>query len=248
MQPPRRAPVELRRDLPQHLEIGRGLELAGGDERLRADLIERVLELGRAVGGVDVDENEPDAGGRKLRNQPLGPVRGPDPDPVPPVEAEAEEPGREPVHPPGELLVGPALARGAEDGRGASAVAAHDLREEGGDGRVDERAGGRPPYVGEAVHRGDAPLPRPGRHLTRLPPRATARFRDPCPAILRLRPTMHESADGSAPVSREHGRPARGVRPARDSPGGRTIPSPGTPRSRHNRRQSSACSKAAAAR
>ena len=170
------AAVELRRDLPQHLEIGRGLELAGGDERLRANLVESVPELRGAVGGVDVDENEADAGGRELRDQPLGPVRGPDPDPVPPIEAKAEETGREPVHPAGELRVGPALPGGPEDGGGAAAMTADDLREEGGDGRVDERPVGRPLDVGEAVHWRDAPLaPRPGRHLTRHCPRRAER-------------------------------------------------------------------------
>ena len=193
LQAPRRAAVQLRCDLPQHLEIGGGLELAGGDERLRADLVQGVLELRRAIGGIDVDENEPDAGGRELRDQPLGPVRSPDPDPVPLVEAETQEPGRESVYPAGELFIGPALPGGTEDGRRAFPVAAHDLREEGGDGRVDERPVDRPPDVREAVHRDDAPRPRPGRHFNHFPLR---------------------------------------------------TPSP----SRHSRRQSSACSKAAAAR
>ncbi|MCY4469870.1 MAG: hypothetical protein OXC08_14240, partial [Thiotrichales bacterium] len=59
--------------------------------------------------------------------------------------------------PPRELLVGPAFAGGPEHRRGALAVPAHDLGEERGKGRVDERAVGGSPDVGEAVDGCDSP-------------------------------------------------------------------------------------------
>ena len=158
------APIELRSELPDHLDVGGGLELPCGDERLRADPIQGVFELRGPVGGIDVDEDQPDARGGELGDQPLGPVRRPDSDPVSLVQTEAQESGREPVHPPRELLVGPAFAGGAEHRRGAFAVAAHDLGEERGKGRVDERSGGGPLDVGEAVDGGDAAASRSRFH------------------------------------------------------------------------------------
>ena len=118
-QAPGPATIELRGKLPDHLDIGGSLELPRGDERLRADAVEGVFKLRGPIGGVDVDEDQPDARGRELGDEPLGPVRRPDADPVSLVQTEAQESRREPVHPPRELLVSPALAGGPEHRRGA---------------------------------------------------------------------------------------------------------------------------------
>ena len=166
------AMIELRGELPDHLDIGGSLELPGRDECLRADPVEGVLELRAAIGGIDVDENQPDARGGELGDQPLGTVRCPDADPVSLVQTEVQESGGETIHSPRELLVGPALAARPEHRRAAPAVTAHDLGEERRDGRVDERAGGGALDVGEAVDGGDAPASRSRlrAHLSRQSP------------------------------------------------------------------------------
>ena len=156
--------IELRSELPDHLDIGGGLELPRGDERLRADPVQRILELRGPIGRIDVDEDQPDARRRELGDQPLRPVRRPDSDPVSLVQTEAQQPGREPVHPPRELLVGPALAGGPEHRDGAPAVTVHRFGEECGDGGLDERPVGGPPDVGEAVDGNDAATSRSRLH------------------------------------------------------------------------------------
>ena len=156
-QPAGPAPIELRGELPDHLDVGGGLELPCGDERLRADSVEGVFELRGPIRGVDVDEDQPDARGGELGDHPLGPVRRPDSDPVSLVQAETQESGRETVHPPSELLVGPALAGGAEHRGGARTVTLHRFGEERGKGRLDKRPVGGSPDMGQAVDGGDAP-------------------------------------------------------------------------------------------
>ena len=44
----RRRVAEFRRQLAQHADIVRGLELLGEDQRLAADLVKRVFELGES--------------------------------------------------------------------------------------------------------------------------------------------------------------------------------------------------------
>ena len=81
--------VELRRQLAQHAEIVAGLERVGRDQRLAADLVQRVFQLGEPVGRVDVDQDQPGLRGGELRQHPFGVVRRPDADPVAGLRARA---------------------------------------------------------------------------------------------------------------------------------------------------------------
>ena len=87
-----RAAVDLRRELAQHADIVAGLERVGGDQRLAADLVERVVEFGQPVRRVDVDEDEAGLGGGELRDHPFGIVRRPDADAVAGRKPEREQP------------------------------------------------------------------------------------------------------------------------------------------------------------
>ena len=83
--------MDLGRDLAEHAEIVAALEAARHDERAAADLGERVLELGRAIRRIDVDQDEADPRRRELGDEPLVPVRRPDADAVAAPQAEREQ-------------------------------------------------------------------------------------------------------------------------------------------------------------
>ena len=80
---------KLGRELAQHADIVRGLEALGEDQRLAADLVERVFELGDPIGRIDVDQNEPGLGGGELGEHPLAVVGRPDADAVAGIAARA---------------------------------------------------------------------------------------------------------------------------------------------------------------
>ena len=82
----RRCRGEFRRQVGQHGDIVRRLELAGGDEGLGLHLVEGVFELVAAVGRVDVDQDEADARRGELGDQPRRLVGRPDADAVALVE------------------------------------------------------------------------------------------------------------------------------------------------------------------
>ena len=74
-----------------HRGVVRGLERRRRDQRAAAGLAQRVLQLGRAVGGVDVDQHDPGLRGRVLDEHPLGAVGAPDPQPVAGRQAVGEQ-------------------------------------------------------------------------------------------------------------------------------------------------------------
>jgi hypothetical protein len=80
-------------ELPEHRHVIARLERLRSHESLAADLVERVVELGNAVGGVDVDEHEPDACRCKLADGPFPAIRRPDAETVPRLEPDREQPG-----------------------------------------------------------------------------------------------------------------------------------------------------------
>ena len=82
---------EVRADLGDHGGVVRRLERRRRDEHRRPRLPEHVLDLGRPVRRVDVDEDRADLGGGVLHDRPLGAVRRPDADPVAALDAEREE-------------------------------------------------------------------------------------------------------------------------------------------------------------
>ncbi len=99
--------AEFGRKLAQHADIVRGLEALGEDERLAADFVQRIFELGDAIGRIDVDEDEARFGGGELGEHPFAVVGRPDADAVAGLEPERQQPGSEPV----DLLVQFAVAQ-----------------------------------------------------------------------------------------------------------------------------------------
>ena len=93
----RRRTGQFGRELAQHADIVRGLETLGQDQRLAADLVERVFKLGDAIGRIDVDQDEPGLGGGELGEHPFAVVRRPDADAVARLQPERQQPGGEPV-------------------------------------------------------------------------------------------------------------------------------------------------------
>jgi hypothetical protein len=59
-----------------------GLEALDEHERLAPHVVECELELGGAVGRIEVDQDESRFGARELRQGPLGAVGGPDADAI----------------------------------------------------------------------------------------------------------------------------------------------------------------------
>ena len=81
--------------LVDHRDVVARLERRRGHEHAAPRLLQRVLELVRAIGRVDVDQDHADLGRRVLDQRPLGAVRRPDAEPVALAQAgRASAPGR----------------------------------------------------------------------------------------------------------------------------------------------------------
>ena len=98
-------PVEVVAHVVDHLHVVGGLERGRGDQHPAAGLAQDVLELGRPVGRVDVDQDDPGLGRRVLDERPLGAVRAPDPDAVAGLDPGGDERARRAVHGLAELRV-----------------------------------------------------------------------------------------------------------------------------------------------
>ena len=108
-------------------EIVAGLEPRRGDQRDAADLVQRVFELGEAIGRVDVDQDQPGLGGRELGDDPFGVVRRPDADALAAASARARAARRRTHRPRSlQLAVGPADLLMPHDQRVAVAKAFDD--------------------------------------------------------------------------------------------------------------------------
>ena len=94
----RRRMAKLGRELAQHADIVRRLELLGENERFAADFVERVFELGNAIGRIDIDQDQAGFGGGELREHPFAGVGRPDADAVAGLEAERQQSGGEPIN------------------------------------------------------------------------------------------------------------------------------------------------------
>ena len=148
----------VRRELAQHRQVVRRLEARGADQRPDAREVQRVFELARAVGGVDGDEDRADPGGGELGEQPLGPVRRPDPDPLAADDAEPSQAVGQRVDPRRELGVAPALdacraalGREEEERRGMRRQTLGARREQARHGVARQRLVGRAGHGGEIV-------------------------------------------------------------------------------------------------
>ena len=152
-EPARLAGFEFRGQLAKHVDIARRLEGFRRDKRPAPDGIQRVFELERPVGGVDIDQDRAEAGGGELGQDPFEPVGRPDADTVALAEAEREQPGGERVHLPVELLIGqrPALLR--QHDRPPRAMAGNRLAKRLRNGLVSERRRRLARDMGQAVPR-----------------------------------------------------------------------------------------------
>ena len=115
LQRSRRATGQLGRQALQHLQVFGTFELLGGDDGTAARKIERVFQLGHAVGRVDVDQHQPGARRGKLRHQPLGAVGRPDAYAVAHAQAQGNKARRQRIDLGLELLPAPAHALLAKD-------------------------------------------------------------------------------------------------------------------------------------
>ena len=88
-----RAVVELGRERAQHVDIIARLVAAGEHQRLAADLVERVFELGGAIGRIDVDQDGADARSTELHVEPFGAIGRPDADAIAAADAQREQAG-----------------------------------------------------------------------------------------------------------------------------------------------------------
>ena len=112
-----------------HADIVAGLEARRGDQRLAADLVQRVFDLGQAVGGVDVDQDQPGLGGGVLGDDPLGVVRRPDADAIAGLQPKGDKAGGEGIDVRRQFRPCPVDALLADDQAGTVA--------EAGDGAVE---------------------------------------------------------------------------------------------------------------
>ena len=136
------AAVDFRRQLAQHADIVAGLERIRGDQRLAADLVERIVELGESIGRIDVDQDQSGLGGGELRDHPLGIVRRPDADAVAGVEPERQQSRGKGVDLGFQLAIAPAHALLAGDERVAVRPSRCHLVEMHAEGFADQRHAG----------------------------------------------------------------------------------------------------------
>ncbi|MNV11323.1 hypothetical protein D3C71_1018840 [compost metagenome] len=127
-----------RAQLAQHAQVVAGLELRHRHQRLAADLVERVLELRGAVGGVDVHEDQADLGGGDLHQHPGHVVVRPDAHAVAGHEPQAQQRAGQLVRRGLQFAVGEALAFVAADEGFAFRLLLDHVVEEVADGLLDE--------------------------------------------------------------------------------------------------------------
>ena len=131
--------AELRRKLAQHADIVRGLEALGENQRLAAHFVERVFQLDRAIGRIDIDQNEPGLGRGKLSEHPFGIVGRPDADAVAGLKPERQQPSGELVDLAAQFAVGEPHFLVAHDQRWPVRMFVADRVEELADGLADQR-------------------------------------------------------------------------------------------------------------
>jgi hypothetical protein len=139
----------------EHRHIVGLAEAAGHHQHAHARLAQRVLELGRLVGGVDRHQDPADARGRELRHDPLVTIRSPDPDAVTLAHAVRHERARGRVHLPPQLAIGRPVALVGHHERLAFAEALDRPAQVLADRLLQQRDVARPARVGHVCRRGD---------------------------------------------------------------------------------------------
>ncbi|OIQ64559.1 hypothetical protein GALL_538910 [mine drainage metagenome] len=92
-----RLAARLGRQLAQHRQVVAGLERGHRHQRLAADLVQRVFDLGGAIRRIDVDQDDADLGGGQLHQHPFDAVMRPDAHAVALLQAAAQHGARQPV-------------------------------------------------------------------------------------------------------------------------------------------------------
>ena len=131
--------AEIGRQLAQHADIVRGLEALGENQRLAADFVERVFQLGDAIGRIDVDQDQPGLGGGELGQHPFRVIGRPDADAVAGVEPKRQQSGSELVDLVAQFAVGKPHLLVPHHQRRPSRMFVADRVEEAPDGLADQR-------------------------------------------------------------------------------------------------------------
>ena len=161
-QPAGPSTVELRRERAQHLDVAARLERFGGDQRPALDLVEGVFELGQAVGGIDVDQDEPGLRCGELGHRPFAVVGRPDADAMARLEPEREQACGECVDLLRERAVAPAHVLMPDHQRLVIGEAHGRLIQLRADGEAEQRPFARAAYVAHALRRHGPFSPCPG--------------------------------------------------------------------------------------
>src|SRR5258708_5869251 len=143
---------QLGREAVENREVVARLEAGGRDEGTALDRAQRMLELGNPVGGIDVDQNQPGFGGRKLRYRPFRAVGRPNPDPITRFQAEAQQACAKLVGASLELGIGPPHALVRNHQRQPRAFAFRDAVEIRSDRVLNQRSRAVPPDVAFLRH------------------------------------------------------------------------------------------------
>ena len=101
---------QFRRQGLDHADIIAGLQPLGADQGFHPDLVDRVFDLGQAIGRVDRDQDQPRPRRGELGQGPFCLVRRPDPDAIAGLEPEGEQAGGDGVGAPGQFGEGQADA------------------------------------------------------------------------------------------------------------------------------------------
>ena len=140
--------------LGDHPDVVAGLELGCRDQHPHLRLVEHIGQFVCPVGGVDVDQDGADLGGRVLDDGPLGSVRRPDPHAVTLGDTPADQAPRDDVDLIVEFAVGPPLSLRQVDKCLDIGVCGDRACEVGADGLFDERGCGGPRVIAfHLVHR-----------------------------------------------------------------------------------------------
>jgi hypothetical protein len=151
-----RAVIELGSERAQHVHIVARLVAAGEDQRLAADLVERVFKLGDAISRIDVDQDGTDACSTELHIKPLGAIGRPDADAIATADAEREEAGGNVVRSRAQVVPRQPYVGVGEDRRGTAAEARAGPVQQLRNGHELERIVGRAGNIGTRSRRPQA--------------------------------------------------------------------------------------------
>ena len=153
--------VELRCELAQHLDVAARLERFRSNQRPALDLVEGVFQLGQAIGGIDVDQDQPGLRRGELRHRPFAVVGRPDADAIARLEPERDQACGKLVDLLRERAVAPAHVLMRDHQRLVVGEARGRPVELRADGEAEQRPLARAAHVAHALRRHRPSSPRP---------------------------------------------------------------------------------------